>query len=252
MPNPHSPGPSADRAVIGIWQYFPSPMVSRHLALMGWDWVILDMQHCSIGTETAYECIHTLRLGGVKPIVRVGIGNHFEVQRALDLGAGGVIVPMVNSPAEAKAMADAAKYPPLGTRSVGGDAAYHYGLDYVDRANSETVLLVQVEHIDAVRSIDEILELPGLDGVFLGPTDLALSMGLNHRGYDSHPDHRAAIQRTLDAGKARGKIVGVNTYSAEDAASKLGQGFRCVTMMSDLDLFARAGKALLGQLRGML
>ena len=249
---PHQPGTASNRAVIGIWQYFPLPMVSRHLALMGWDWVILDMQHCSIGMETAYECIHTLRLGGVKPIVRVGIGDAFGVQRALDLGAGGVIVPMVNSPSEAKAMADAAKYPPLGTRSVGGDAAFHYGADYVDRANKETVLLVQVEHIDAVRTIDEILALPGLDGVFLGPTDLALSMGLNHRGYDTHPDHKAAIQRTLDAGRSHGKIVGVNTYSPEDAASKLAQGFRCVTMMSDLDLFARAGNSLLGQLRGMI
>jgi 2-keto-3-deoxy-L-rhamnonate aldolase RhmA len=227
-------------------------MVSRHLALMEWDWVILDMQHCSMGWETAYECIHTLRLGGVAPIVRVGIGNPFEVQRALDLGASGVIVPMVNSPAEAKAMADAAKYPPLGTRSVGGDAAYHYGPDYVDRANADTLLLVQVEHIDAVRSIDEILALPGLDGVFLGPTDLALSMGLSHRGYDADPNHRAAIQRTLDTGRARGKIVGVNTYSPEDAASKLAQGFRCVTMMSDLDLFARSGRALVGQLRGLV
>jgi 4-hydroxy-2-oxoheptanedioate aldolase len=239
----------AARPVIGIWQYIPSPMVSRHLALMGWDWVILDMQHCAIGTETAYECIHTLRLGGVRPVVRVGIGNPFEVQRALDLGAGGVVVPMVNSPAEAKAMADAAKYPPLGARSVGGDAAYHYGPDYVDRANAETLLLVQVEHIDAVRSIDETLALPGVDGVFLGPTDLALSMGLGHRDYDAHPDHRAAIQRTLDAGRARGKLVAVNTYSPDDAAEKLARGFGCVTMMSDLDLFARSGNALIGQLR---
>jgi 4-hydroxy-2-oxoheptanedioate aldolase len=246
------PPAAADRPVLGIWQYFPLPMVSRHLALMGWEWVVLDTQHCSIGTETVYECVHTLRAGGVRPLVRVGIGNPFEVQRALDLGAGGVVVPMVNSPAEAKAMADAAKYPPLGLRSVGGDAAYHYGADYVDRANSETLLLVQVEHIDAVRTVEAIFDLPGVDGVFLGPADLALSMGLSLRGYQSDPDHRAAIQRTLDAGRSRGKIVAVNTFSMEDAAAKLAQGFRHLTMMSDLDLFARSGRALLEQLRKSL
>jgi 2-keto-3-deoxy-L-rhamnonate aldolase RhmA len=237
------------RPVVGIWQYLPSPMVSRHLALMGWDWVILDMQHCSFTTETVYECIHVLRAGGVKPLVRVGIGNPFEVQRALDLGAGGVIVPMVNAPEEAKAMAAAAKYPPLGVRSVGGDAAFHDGDDYVDRANAETLLLVQVEHIDAVNRVEEIMDIPGMDGVFLGPTDLALSMGLSHRGYASDPAHRAAIQRTLDAGNARGKLVGCNTYSLEDAAAKLAQGFLCITQQSDLDLFMRSGTALLGHLR---
>src|SRR5437867_4391663 len=96
--------------IVGIWQQFPLPMASRYLGQMGWDWVILDMQHGSMTTETAYECIHTLRAEGSKPLVRVSIGAPSEVQRALDLGAAGVIVPMVNSVGEAQAMAKAAKY----------------------------------------------------------------------------------------------------------------------------------------------
>src|SRR5262245_24189822 len=112
---------------VGIWQQFPLPMVSRLLGRMGWDWVVLDGQHGSLGPETIYECVHTLADAGTTPIVRTSIGAPAEVQRALDLGAKGVVVPMVNSPAEAQALAAAAKYPPLGQRSFGGDAHWHYG-----------------------------------------------------------------------------------------------------------------------------
>src|SRR5438067_632964 len=97
--------------IIGIWQQIPAPMISRFLAQMHWDWIILDMQHGSFNWQSAYECIHIIRAAGARPLVRVGIGQTMEVQKALDLGAGGVIVPMVNSRAESVAMAAAAKYP---------------------------------------------------------------------------------------------------------------------------------------------
>ncbi len=238
-----------DSIVIGIWQQFPLPMVSRLLGQMGWDWVILDMQHGSMNTETAYECLHTLRTAGAIPILRVSVGVPAEVQRALDLGARGVIVPMVNSLAEAQAMAQAAKYPPLGARSLGGDAAWHYGQDYPERANAETLLLVQVEHIDAVNQVEAIMALPGVDGCFIGPTDLALSMGLPRTDYEHHPDHRAAIARTLAACGAHDKLACCNTYSMDDAREKISQGFDCITLKSEADLFVQAGKTLLGDLR---
>jgi 4-hydroxy-2-oxoheptanedioate aldolase len=226
-------------------------MVSRFLALMKWDWVVLDLQHGCLDLETAYECIHTLRQGGVRPLLRVAIGDASAVQRALDVGAGGVIVPMVNSADEARAMAEAAKYPPLGRRSFGGDAAYHYGPDYVDRANAETLLLVQIEHIDAVGQVEAVLSVPGVDGAFLGPADLALSMGLPLRDFQNHPDHRAAIQKTLDTGRSLGKIVACNTFSFEDAEARVAQGFRHITFLSDVDLFMRSGESLVTRLRGM-
>ena len=113
-----------NRKIIGIWQQIPLPMISRFLASMGWEWIILDMQHGCMNPETAYECIQTIRAHGGCPLVRTSIGAPAEVQRALDLGAGGVVVPMVNSAAEARIMAEAAKYPPRGARSVGGDNFY--------------------------------------------------------------------------------------------------------------------------------
>lgn len=224
-------------------------MVSRLLARLGWDWVIVDMQHCSANTETVYECVHTLSTAGATPLVRTSIGAPAEVQRALDLGARGVIVPMVNSLAEARAMAQAAKYPPRGCRSVGSDAAWHYGADYYERANDETLLLVQVEHIDAVTQVEEIMALDGVDGCFIGPTDLALSMGLPRTGYEEHEQHRAAIARTLAACQASGKLACCNTYSLADFAEKVQLGFDCITLRSEADLFYSAAGELLAQAR---
>jgi 4-hydroxy-2-oxoheptanedioate aldolase len=239
----------ADRATFGIWQSIPTPMVSRFLALMGWDWVVLDIQHGCLDLETVYECVHALRQGGVRPLVRVGIGDCAGVQKALDLGAGGIVVPMVNSPAEAQLMANAAKYPPLGGRSFGGDLVYHFGMNFVERANSETLLLVQIEHIDAVRNVDAILSTPGVDGAFLGPADLALSMGIPWNDYRNNANHRAALEKTLAAGRALGKIAAINSFSLEDSQALLQQGFKHITFLADVDLFMSAGKALHAQLR---
>ncbi len=241
--------PNESSTIVGIWQQFPLPMVSRYLAAMGWDWVILDMQHGCLNTETAYECIHTIRTAGAAPIVRVSVGVPHEVQRALDLGARGVIVPMVNSPAEALAVARAAKYPPLGCRSMGGDPAWHYGSDYAERANTETLLLVQVEHIDSVNEVETILGTAGVDGCFIGPTDLALSMGLPRTDYENVPAHRAAMARTLAACQLHRKLACCNTYSMSDADEKLSQGFDCISFKSEADFFMQAGTSLLAELR---
>ena len=239
----------AHRPIIGIWQHLPLPMISRYLALMGWDWVIVDMQHSAFDVETAYECLHVLDSAGAVPILRSGVGQPSQVERALDLGARGVVVPMVNSAAEAAIMAGAAKYPPLGRRSMGSDAAWHHGPDYFERANAESLLLVQIEHIDAVGDVEAIMATPGVDGCFIGPTDLAMSMGLGRSGYENHPLFRGAIARTLAAAHARGKLACANCYTMADAQEKIGQGFDCITFKSEADLLVSAGKELLGQLR---
>jgi 2-keto-3-deoxy-L-rhamnonate aldolase RhmA len=234
-----------NKNIIGIWQQIPLPMISRLLAKMGWEWIILDMQHGCMSPETAYECIHTIRAHGGRPLVRTSIGAPAEVQRALDLGAGGVVVPMVNSAAEARMMAEAAKYPPLGGRSVGGDNFHTQGENYLEHANEETVLLVQIEHIDAVNAVDDILGVDGVDGCFVGPTDLALSMGLGRTGFEADPAHRAAIQKTVDACCRLGKLAACNAYSLVEAGEKAAQGYRFVTLRSDGDLFWDAATRLL-------
>ncbi len=235
--------------MLSIWQQIPTPVISRYLAQMGWDWIILDLQHGSMNYETAYECIHAIRTAGSKPFVRVPIGAMSDIQKQLDLGAQGIVVPMVNSREEAARAAQAAKYPPAGCRSVGGDAQCHYGEDYHERANRETLLIVQIEHIDAVNAVESIMSVAGVDGCFVGPTDLALSMGLARTNFESNPQHQAAIQRTLKACRAAGKLACCNTYSLAEAQARAREGYQCISMESDMKLFVGTGQKLLAGLR---
>lgn len=237
------------QVILGIWQQIPTPVISRYLAEMGWDWIILDLQHGALNYETAYECIHAIRTAGAKPLVRVPIGSTSDIQKQLDLGALGIVVPMVNSREEAEKAAKAAKYPPLGNRSIGGDTQCHYGEDYPERANRETLLIVQVEHIDAVNAVEGIMSVEGVDGCFVGPTDLALSMGLPRTDFEGNPRHQAALARTLKACHEAGKLACCNTYSLSEAQAKARQGYQCVSLESDMKLFVGAGKKLLDGLR---
>ena len=241
--------PSNNEPLIGLWQQFPTAMVSRFLAQMHWDFVVLDMQHGCLNYETTYECIHVLRAGGAKPWVRTPIDNHSEINKILDLGAQGIVVPMVNSREAAEKAAAAAKYPPLGERSIGGDSPYHWGKDYPETANRMTWLLVQIEHIDAVNAVEEILSVDGVDGCFVGPTDLALSLGLTRQDVDTSAEVAAGIQKTLDVCRGLGKIACCNTYSVAEAREKAGQGYGCITMKSDVDLFIDSASELLKELR---
>ncbi len=235
--------------LLGLWQQFPTPMASRFLAQMGWDFVVLDLQHGCLSYETAYECIHTLRAGGCRSWVRTTIGNYSEINKVLDLGAQGVVVPMINSREEAEMAAASAKYPPVGGRSFGGDSWYHYGEDYAGTANESTWLLVQIEHVRAVNAVEEILSVPGVDGCFVGPIDLALSLGLRHDNFAGNPDVVAAIQKTLDVCRELGKIACCNTYGLAEARQKGLQGYGCITLQSDVDLFINSTSQLLDDLR---
>jgi len=235
--------------ILGLWQQFPIPMVSRYLAHMGWDCVILDMQHGCFSYETAYECIHNIRVAGIQPWVRVSIGSANEVQKMLDLGAQGIVVPMVNSLKDAQELAQAAKYPPLGNRSLGGDFRYTYGNHYPDEANTTTKLLVQVEHIRSVEVVEEIMGVDGVDGCLVGPSDMALSMGLPWIGFENDPRHRSAIQRTVNACASFRKLACCNCYSMREAEERAIQGFRCITLESDVDHFMATTQRLLADLR---
>ncbi len=238
--------------LLGMFQQLPFPAISRYLAQQGWDWLILDMQHGSFDYSTAYECCHVARMSGSKPLVRVPIGHFSAIQRVLDLGALGVVVPMVNSLEEAEQAAQAAKYPPLGGRSRGGDAWYHFGDQYTETANQETVLLVQIEHIKAVAMVEKILAVDGVDGFLMGQVDLALSMGLSDTHFSEHREHQAAIQHTVNICNSLGKLACYNAFSETEAQERVRQGFRVITYQSDVDIFCESGRALFNALRKKL
>ncbi|MGD9646274.1 MAG: HpcH/HpaI aldolase/citrate lyase family protein [Pirellulales bacterium] len=236
--------PDRTQPLLGIWQSLPLPAISRYLARTGWPAVILDMQHGAMSFETAYECVHVLRDAGCQPMVRVSVGVPHEVQRALDIGAAAVVVPMVNSLAEAQAVAAAAKYPPLGERSFGSDMAVHVGDDYAERANHQTWLLVQIEHAAGLADVEAIMAVEGVDGCFVGPTDLALSMGLSRHDYAEQAQHQSAMARIVAACQRANKIAGCNTYGLADAQAKLADGFDFITLRSEVELFLAASNDL--------
>jgi 4-hydroxy-2-oxoheptanedioate aldolase len=240
------------RVQLGVFQQFPIPAISRYLALQGWGWLILDMQHGSFDYQTVYECCHVIRSGGSKPVVRVPVGGFSAVERVLDLGAMGVVVPMVNSREEAEQAAKAAKYPPLGGRSRGGDSWLHHGDNYTQEANKKTLLLVQIEHVKAVAKVEQILSVEGVDGFLMGQVDLALSMGLSDRKFGDNHEHQAAIRYTVDVCNSLGKLACYNAFTDAEARERVSQGFRVITNRSDVDIFYDAGQARLDALRQTL
>jgi len=189
--------------------------------------------------------------------VRLAWNDPIQAKAVMDSGAAGVIVPMVNSKEEAELAVKSVKYPPEGSRGVGLARAQGYGVrfdEYMDSANRDGLLMLQIEHIDAVNNIEEILSVPGIDGTYIGPYDLSCSMGL--AGQLSHPDVEAAKLRVLEATKERGLAPGIHLVHPDTAHEELArhveQGFRFIALGTDIlflgdsarDLHAAARNAL--------
>ncbi|HVB10730.1 MAG TPA: aldolase/citrate lyase family protein [Bacillota bacterium] len=244
---------AAGRAVLGSWLTTASPLVAELMATRGYDWLMIDLEHSPASWETAAAMIGAIIRRGVAPYVRVPSGTAENVKRALDAGAMGVLVPMVNSPEEAAAMVAATRYPPEGQRSIGGwlrsarwdtDAA-----GYLEAANREVLLIVQAEHVRHLERADAIATVPGVGVVFIGPNDFSASYG-RRRG---DPAMEEAYAGVLAACKAAGVAPGFHAADAAEAALRLRQGFRFVAVGTDDSLLARAASAdlaALAELRG--
>ena len=169
-----------NNALIGTWVTLNHPSIAEIMADAGFDWICIDMEHSVTDYAEAQLLIMAIQGKGVKAFVRVGENNARIIKRVLDAGADGIIVPSVSSKAEAIKAVNAVKYPPLGTRGVGLARAQSYGFDfenYRDNKSKEIKLIVQIEHINAVKELESIIEVEGIDGTFIGPYDLSGSMG---------------------------------------------------------------------------
>jgi len=237
---------------VGVFQSLPFPSISRYLARMGWDWILLDAQHGAFSPESIYECVHTIQGTGSNAFVRVAIADWTGIQKALDAGAQGVVVPMINSRAEAELAAQAAKYPPLGGRSIGGDFCFHLEPDHIRKANRRTSLLVQIEHISAVEAAEEILSVEGVDGCLVGPSDLALSLGLDLVGFEKSVKHRNAVEKVAQICRTLGKPAYIHCGSLEEAQERLDQGFHFINLSGDIEIFLGAAENLLKNARTQL
>ena len=169
-----------DNLRLGSWITLNCPAIVEIMADAGFDWLCIDMEHTVIGYSEAQQLILAIQSKGLKAFVRVGENNSLIIKRVLDAGADGIIVPMVNSAAEAQMAVESTKYPPFGKRGVGLARAQSYGFNfesYRDISSKEVKLIVQIEHIDAISELDAILQTKGIDGTFIGPYDLSGSMG---------------------------------------------------------------------------
>jgi 2-dehydro-3-deoxyglucarate aldolase len=180
----------------GSWITIGDCSVAEVMAHAGFDWLAVDMEHSAITLNQAQELVRTIELSGVCPLVRIGENNAAAIKRVMDTGAHGVIVPMVNCRSDAERAVGAVKYPPIGTRGVGLARAQGYGFSfprYSGRINKESVVVVQVEHIDAVENLESILSVDGVDASIIGPYDLSGSIGCP--GEFDHPAVKRAISR---------------------------------------------------------
>ena len=184
-------------------------------------------------------------------MVRVPWNEPYEIMKALDAGAYGVIVPMVNTREEAERAVSACRYPPDGNRSFGPiRAALYGGRGYAKDANTELACIAMIETEDGIANLEDILSTPGLDGVYIGPSDLALALGMAPVGDNSDPKHAAVVQRILDACKAHGVAAGIHTASVEFSARYLAAGFNFVTLGTDSGFMMKAAGADLAAVRG--
>ena len=218
------------RPSCGLWGASPSQSSAEALGRGGLDWVLLDMQHGAVCPADLLPLIQAVELGGGNVVVRVMENNPGLIMRALDLGAVGVVVPMVSTPAQARAAAEATRYPPLGTRSFGPVRRYY------ETAAGKTAptLLVMIETAEALDAVDDIAATPGVDGLFVGPVDLGLALGrgLAASSRGDAVDHE--IDLVVAAADRHGIIAGVAGLGADHAESLLARGARLVTVGSDL------------------
>lgn len=191
------------KTYLGSWITLNNPSIAEVMADAGFDWLCIDLEHSVIDYSEAQALIMAIQSKGIKAFVRVGENNHRIIKRVLDAGADGIIVPSVNSEADARKAVQGVKYPPMGTRGVGLARAQGYGFnfeEYRDVKAKEITLIVQIEHINAIKELDAILQVEGVDGSFIGPYDLSGSMGKPGQ-YDDEDVKSALKQYEQIAGK---------------------------------------------------
>ena len=238
---------AAGETVYTGWCALPAPIVAETIAREGFVAVTIDQQHGLWDTEATVAGIAAIRSGGAAPIVRVPLGAFATASRALDFGAEGIIAPMINTVADAKAFVSAAKYPPLGERSWGPMRAMTLagiadGKQYLREANAATVTLAMIETRTAMDNLEAIAATPGIDVLFVGPSDLSIGL-TDGAELDPHSNTvETALDRIVTVCRKTGKIAGLYCANAERAVACARRGFRFLAVGSDLG-FLRAGTA---------
>jgi 4-hydroxy-2-oxoheptanedioate aldolase len=231
---------------LGAWLSLPSVSAARIMARIGFDWLVVDMEHSAQDAALMADMVGAIADAGTcAPIVRVPSNSVEWFKWALDAGAWGVVVPMVNSHEEAHRAVEYCKYPPLGSRSIGGTfAPYGFGVSdwhtYAAAANDEIIVTIQIESIPAMRHLEEIFEVPGIDVAFVGPNDLHAQLGLTPSSDGAEPAFMGALESIREQARKRNIALGIFAGNGESAAMRLRQGFQMVSVTTDVDCMVSA------------
>jgi 4-hydroxy-2-oxoheptanedioate aldolase len=239
-----------DRAALGGWLVIPSSVSAEFMAHTGVDWACVDLQHGQIDYQVGVTMLQAISTTETVPIVRVPWNEPGIIMKCLDAGAYGVIVPMVNSRAEAEAAVGACRYAPQGYRSYGpGRAVLYAGRDYAANANETVLCICMIETREAIENAEEIISTPGLDAIYIGPSDLSVSLGLQPAYDQTAPEFTSAIERVLEVCRQHRVIAGVHAGTPEVAKKRIEQGFRFVQMCDDAGSLARGAAAAVMEMR---
>lgn len=231
------------KSTIGGWLSIDSVYTAESLAHTGFDWLCLDLQHGVLDYTDVKVMLPAISTTNTMPFVRVPWNEPYEIMKMLDAGAYGVIVPLVNNRAEAELAVSACRYPPDGQRSFGPIRAGMYGgRGYAQEANNEIACIAMIETAEALDNLDEICSTPGLNAVYIGPSDLAYAIGLNPAGDNNDPKHVETVNKILETARKHGIAAGIHTGSLEFTKRYLEQGFNLVTLGSDAGFMARLAR----------
>lgn len=237
---------------LGLWQALASPVAAELCAGAGFDWLLLDGEHGPNDIPGLLAQLQAVAALDSHPVGRVPVGETRIVKQYLDIGFTTLLVPMVDTAAQAAGLVRACRYPPEGVRGVGSGivraSAYNRTAGYLAEADDQVCLLVQVETLEGVANLRAIAETPGVDGVFIGPADLSAALG--HRGQPGHPEVQAVIEEGVRVIREAGKAAGILMADPALARRYIDIGFSFVAVGSDVGLLVKATDALLSDFRG--
>jgi len=239
------------KPAVGAFLSIPSCLSAEAMAHTGVDWLCLDMQHGCLDYSDVVPMLTAVSTTAVTPLVRVPWNEPSIIMKVLDAGAYGVIVPMVSNRAEAERAVAACRYPPAGIRSNGPNRALYYGgADYQKGADKEMLCIAMIETAEGIGKMEEIISTPGLDAVYIGPTDLALALGLAPVMDNDEPKHVATVNKILDTCRKHNVIPAMHTGSSKYTQRYIDQGFRMIMLVNDRLAMQNYVKAEVAKLTG--
>lgn len=241
------------QASVGTWITIGHPDVAMYLANIGFDWLVCDMEHGPYGPETYHFMVQAMlyNRGNCMPMARIPWNDLIWVKKVMDAGATGIVVPRVESAEEAKKLVRLMKYPPDGERGAGPRLAAFEDPNYFDTVNAESLCVVMIESAKGVKNVDEIFSVDGVDACFIGPADLSIDMGI--RGQYSNPKFTDALDRVLEAGKAKGVAPGMHcwlTPGPTNINEALRRGFKFCALSTDVLYLTDGAKSAIDSVQG--